>query len=171
MRSFLIFTFIFCLPWAAYTEEVDIKGYEILKVNHELLDQDGNTHQEIGNFVAKARYQRFLEESKKATGIRFQIHWRAPSSDIPNFAVKVDAYGFDADTDRETLVTLTKTYPQILNSAEWTTLDIKGDSFKRLSKLMAWKVTLLQNGQPVAIQKSFTWDDSLVASQKTVENK
>jgi len=167
VRSVFILAWVVCLVSAAPAETGVNSWYEVMKVNHEFLDHKGDTHQEIADLVAKARYQRDLEETGKYSGIRFIIHWQAPSSEIPKFAVKLEARGFDAGSGRETIQTFNKDYPKTPGFSGWTTLDIKGDSLKHLGKLMAWKVTLLENGQPVASRKSFTWDDSLVTSRKT----
>jgi len=148
----LIMGWIPCLP-AETTMD-----YEVMKVNHEFIDEKGDTHTVIADLVAKAKHQRQLESSGLAAGIRFIVHWRAPSSKIPNFVVKVEARGFDANTQREVVETAVKTYPQTPSFSGWAFLDIKDEAFKRLGKLMAWKVTLLQNDQPVAVRKSFMWD-------------
>ncbi len=161
MCKFLILAFWVCLVLPRYAESAEaVSGYEITKVNHELINEKGFTHESIADFVAKAQYQQELAASKSASGLRFIVHWRVPSSRISNFVVKVQARGLDANTQREIEESVTKIYPQTPSSTGWAFLDIEGESAKRLGKLMAWKVTLFQNNNPVATRKSLMWDDS-----------
>jgi len=147
-------------------DTTNTEGYDIMKVNHEFLDEKGNTHDRIGNLVEKARYQKELEESGRYTGLRFIVHWKAPSSDLRDFTVKVELRGFDAGMGRERLQTLTRDYAEMPGSSGWTNLDLKGNDLKDFGRLMAWKVALLQNGKPMATRKSFTWDDPPPADRK-----
>ena len=164
VRTSLLLTigFCLCLPWLARADP----GYEIGKVNHELIDKEGHTHAEIADLVAKARYQGELADSGKAIGIRFIVHWKAPSTLMSDLVVKVEARGLDAGTQAEVVETLLKTYDKVPGPNGWAFLDLQNEAYKRLGKLMAWKVTLLHDNQPMASRKSFTWDDSSLAVTK-----
>ncbi len=163
LRYLLISTLAIGFAFVSSAEE-SVYGYEIVKVNHELLDKDGNTHQEIGDLKSKAKYQNQLEGSENVSGLRFLIHWATPHADIQNFIVKLETRGLDAGSSRESVQTWVKAYPKTENASGWAILDIKDDQVKRLGKLMAWKVTLLENSKSMATRKSFLWDDSLVTS-------
>lgn len=141
-------------------------GYAVIKVNHEFLNAAGETHAETANLVSKARYQEALGKSGKAIGIRFVIHWKAPSDHLRNFTIKVEARGYDAGADRETTQTLVKNFPETDTASDWAFLDITDESYKRFGKLMAWKVTLLRDDSPMAARKSFMWDDTIPAAEK-----
>ena len=144
--------------------------YEILKVNHEFIDNTGGTEGEVGDLVSKAKHQRTLgssaavsslSASNAVNGIRFIVHWRAPASDIPNFDVKVEVRGTLPQTNEETARILLRKYPVTPTYSGWTFIDLRGDTFRRFGALMAWKVSLLQNGRVMATRHSFTWDDSV----------
>jgi hypothetical protein len=144
--------------------------FEIAKVNHAFLDHDGRTADEPGDFVSKARYQRKMSSSPELTGMRFHIHWRAPV-ELKNFTVKLEVRGLDAGSGNEIVETLTKIYPKTENHSGWAIIDITDNTWKKLGKLMAWRVTLLQDGEEMTAKKSFTWDDAFLTSHRPTENK
>lgn len=149
------------LPTAA------VKGYSIKKVNHEYVDAKGNTHEDIADFLAKARYQKKLDYGTDATGIRFYIHWSAPSTVMSDLTVELKVRGLDAKTERETVQTFTKTYSKVPGFSGWATLDINESAYKRMGRLRAWKVSILQDHETMASRQSFTWDDSILTAEKT----
>lgn len=151
-----------CLPLLAWGDP----GYAITKVNHEFINHEGQTHDEIANLTSRATYQQELAGSGKAVGIRFIVHWKAPSTLMSNLVVKVEARGLDAGTQREVVETLLKTYDKVPGFSGWAFLDLRDEAYRRLGKLMAWKVTLLHDNQPMGTRKSFTWDDAHPVSQQ-----
>ncbi len=168
MRFALIFLATVLVTLRLPAETALFNDYEVLKVNHELLDGTGGTEGEVGDLVSKAKHQRTLSSSVTSpslnttnvvTGIRFIVHWRAPASEIPNFDVKVEARGTIPQTNEETAKILIRKYPQTPTYSGWTFIDLTGDTFRRFGALMAWRVSLLQNGRVMASRHSFTWDD------------
>ena len=137
----------------------NVKGYAVKKVNHEFVNLEGNTTDIIADSVAKARYQKKLEDSNQITGMRFHIHWAAPSTLKEDLTVKLDIQGYDAGSQQPTIQSFSKIYTKVEGFSGWAVLDITESSFKRMGKMMAWKVTLLHEGHPMATRKSFTWDD------------
>ncbi len=170
MRTHFLIAILLAFALPAFAEGEN-NGYAVMKVNHEFLNDAGETHSEIGDLTAKARYQQTLEKSGKYTGIRFIVHWKAPSSGIANFVVKIEARGLDAGSQKENIQTLLKTYPRSESSSGWEFMDITDDTLKRFGKLMAWKVTLLSDGKPMAERHSFMWDDTILGTEKTTETK
>ncbi len=152
-------------PLMAFAEDGNVEGYDVKKVNHEFLDAAGYATDEIGDLPAKARYQATLERSGKYDAVRFVIHWRVPSGNIPNVTIKLQVRGMIPKLEHESVETLTKEYPKSPSFSGWVNLDIRDAQLKRLGRIMAWKVTILQDGKPMASRKSFTWDDSFLASQ------
>ncbi len=147
------------------------KDYEISKVNHELIDKDGYTTIEIGDWVKKAQYQKSLFSNKDVKGMRFIVHWKALSSENRRFTVKLQVRGYDGTADQDTFVTLFKNYSETPSHSGWTFLDLKGKDWQHLGTLMAWKASLLENYKVVAERHSFTWDDTLLTSQTPNETK
>lgn len=173
MRYLTFFACILCLNASARaeTDSKESNGYAVAKVNHELIDKDNYTTAIIGNEMEKAKYQVSLEKDPNVKGMRFAIHWKAPSSGIARFMVKLYAHGYDAGADTDTVITLFRNYTETPGSGGWTYLDLKGGDWKRLGKLMSWKVVLLQDFKPVAERHSFTWDESILTSQNPNETK
>lgn len=147
---------IFAAPQNVNQENV--KGYAIKKVNHEFVDLQGNATDVIADSVAKARYQKDLE-GQHVTGMRFHIHWTAPSTLKEDLTVKLDIQGYDAGALQSNVQSFSKVYTKVEGFSGWAVLDITESTFKRMGKMMAWKVTLLHDGHAMAARKSFTWDD------------
>jgi hypothetical protein len=146
--------------------------WEVMKVHHEFIDQLGETTEAIGDLKEKARYQRELSlDAKRVSGIRFLVHWKAPSSEIPKFAVKIEARGVLPATNEETFTEIIKIYKQTPSFSGWTYADIKGSHLEKFGRVVAWKVTLLQNGKPMATRSSFTWDEAAAAAARNKEAK
>jgi hypothetical protein len=164
-RAVLFIVPLLCLLSNAPAQVVQAEGYKVSKVNREFIDAEGNTTDEVGSLVSKAKYQRALERNRKYTGIRFFILWKAPSTPTPNLTVKLEAKGQDAQ-GRSTAASRFRTYPKKSHFSGWAILDIDGESFARFGELRAWKVTILQDGQPMAERKSFLWDDSEASAGK-----
>jgi hypothetical protein len=154
----LVLFLLWFLPNAP-AEVVPQEGYKVAKVNIEYLDVDGNTTDQIGDQAAKARYQRQLERSGKYSGLRFIIIWQAPSTPTPNLVIKLEARGEAPGTDRETSAIRIRAYPQKTHISGWAILDIQGESLKRFGRLKSWKVTILQNNEPMVERRSFMWRD------------
>lgn len=159
VRAVLSVALLLCILPNAPAQVVQQAGYKVAKVNVEYLDAEGNTTSAIGDLVAKARYQRELERNGKYSGIRFVIIWKAPSTPTPNLVIKLEAKGVDGKTGRENSAIRLRAYPQKSHFSGWAILDIEGESLKRLGRLKSWKVTILQNDQPMAERKSFLWQD------------
>jgi hypothetical protein len=141
-------------------DQVSSPGYEVIKVNHEFINQKGFTQDVIGDLVNRAKYQQELQSSGAYKGIRFFIHWKSPSDDSRNIVVKVEARGLDADSGRETTEVLTKSYLDSQTASGWATLDLTNDTFKKFGKLMAWRVSLWRGSEMKTSRVSFTWEDS-----------
>jgi len=150
---------------------VSSPGYDILKVNHELIDEQGNTHSEIADLVNRARYQNELRGSGLYKGIRFIVHWKIPSTELRNLTVKVEARGLDAGSGREVTEVMTKNYMEIPSFSGWATLDLNNEVFKKFGKLMAWRVSLWRGNEMKTSRHSFTWDDSYSRSQVINQNQ
>jgi len=144
--------------------------WDVLKVQHEFMDSEGETASVIGDLKEKAKYQRELSlDAKKVAGIRFLVHWKAPSSQIPKFAVKIEARGVVPATNEETFTQIIKLYQQTPSFSGWTTADITGNHLAKFGRVIAWKVTLLQDGRPMASRASFTWDEAAAAAARNKE--
>lgn len=144
--------------------------WEVMKVHHEFVDTLGETTEVIGDQKEKAAYQQNLSKDwKQVTAIRFVVHWKAPSTGIPKFAVKVEARGVVPATNEETYKEIIKLYKETPNFSGWTHADIKGDDLARFGRVMAWKVSLLQNGKTMATRHSFTWDEAAAAAARNKE--
>lgn len=168
MRAVLVLSALLALAFSSRAEVYS--DWEVLKVQHELLDAEGETTSSIGDLKEKAKYQRELSlDAKRVSGIRFFVHWKAPSSEIPKFAVKIELRGVVPATNEETFTQIIKLYRQTPSFSGWTTADITGNHFAKFGRVVAWKVTLLQDGKPMASRASFTWDEISAAAARNKE--
>lgn len=141
--------------------------WEVMKVHHEFIDTVGETTEAIADLKEKASFQRNLSlDAKLVAGIRFLVHWKAPSTGIPDFAVKIEARGVVPATNEETWKEIIKLYKETPSFSGWTYADIKGDDLAKFGRVVAWKVTLLQNGKPMATRPSFTWDEAAAVAAR-----
>ncbi|MCC7518306.1 MAG: hypothetical protein IT578_03875 [Verrucomicrobiae bacterium] len=165
MRTVFALLALFAL--AAPSRGEMASDWVVLKVHHEFMDSDGETTSAIADLKEKAKYQRELSlDAKKIAGIRFLVHWKAPASKIPKFAVKIEARGVVPATNEETFTEIIKLYRETPSFSGWTTADIVGNHLAKFGRVMAWKVTLLQEGKPMASRSSFTWDETAAAAAR-----
>lgn len=168
--SFLIITCLsgMLIP-SLRADEVSTPGFEVLKVNHEFIDSSGYTKEEPGDLINRARYQSMIRNTDKVRGIRFFIHWKAPNNDGRRLAVKLEARGYDAGSERNSMEVITRRIEDV-DSSGWISVDIDADRYKQFGKLMAWKVSLWSGNELKSSRYSFTWDETYSKDQVSNQN-
>jgi hypothetical protein len=161
VRKIFLFAWIL-LPLAILeAKPPSAPGYEIMKVNHEFIDLAGETQAEIANWVDRAKYQQAVKKVAHK-GVRFFVHWQVPSTLMRDLTIKIETQGWDSDGGRETQETLVRTYPKIPNYSGWAVLDLEGDRYRDFGRMMAWKVTILHQGEVMATRESFMWNHAFL---------
>lgn len=159
MRGLLVFGLVLLalLAGCSTPNSVQKPGYQVVKVNRTLLDQWGHeTGTEVGDLKAEAVYQFDLRHNPKLQfGARFHIKWKAPDK-APQLKLQLDVRGLTAD-NLVVYDTLTEEHPAMDGWAEWSTIDIKGERFKKLGTITAWKVSIFSGGELKAELPSGNW--------------
>ena len=131
-------------------------GFAVLKVNRTLLDPLGHETDVVGNLKGEAVYQYALRhDPNRQTGARFHIKWKSPKR-AERIRLVLELQGLST-TNESTRATLTANQPDMDGWAEWTTVDITGEQFKKLGEIMAWRVTLYSGDRVMAEQPSANW--------------
>jgi hypothetical protein len=131
-------------------------GFAVLKVNRTLLDQFGHETDVVGDLQGQAAYQYDLRHDPfRQRGARFHIKWKAPRR-AERIRLVLDLQGLNP-ANESTRATVAAHQPDMDGWAEWTTLDIKGQQFKKLGEIMAWRVTLYSGDQVMAELPSANW--------------
>jgi hypothetical protein len=144
-------------------------GYQIVKVNRTLFDTDGHETDVVGDLKGEAIYQFHLRDNpSQQAGARFHIKWKAPDK-TQSVKLRLDVRGLTA----ENLVvfdTLSEEHARMDGWAEWSTLDIAGERFKRLGIITAWKVSVFAGGELKAELPSGNWYGNIKADMKQSNN-
>lgn len=145
-----------CLVGCATPNTVQKPGYQIVKVNRTFLDLDGHETDVVGDLQGEAIYQFGLRNNpERQSGARFHVKWKAPRH-TSQIRLQLEVRGL---TDKNLIVqdVLTQDYPSMDGWAEWSTLDITGERYKRLGTITAWKVSVYTGGQLMAELPSGNW--------------
>ena len=136
----------------------------IAKVLPHLLDRKGR-HTLYPSLFERDAYQSHLRKTpKKQSGIRFDIRWKATGSSSTPLKLKVALRGSEAY--RTTPYVLTKEVDSKGRLGTWSALTLTGKPFKKMGKLMAWKVTLSHGETQLDEQTSFLWADIIASKQE-----
>ncbi len=128
---------------------------KIAKVLPHFLDQQGR-HTLYPSLFERDAYQHHLRQnSKKQSGIRFDIKWKADGSKDAPFQLKVALRGSKAY--RTEPYVITKEVEPKGWFGTWSKLPLTGKSFDKMGKLMAWRVTLWHKNEQLDEQTSFLW--------------
>lgn len=126
---------------------------KIVKVLPHYLDLNGK-HAVSPSLFDRDAYQAFLIRNiDKCSGLRFDVQWRAFKTQ--GLLLKIEMRG-SADNGAK-VYTIEKPIKKETFWGNWTTIYYTGEDFKRLGKLLAWRVTLWRGDQLVSEQKSFLW--------------
>ena len=150
-RPFLIVAlcFLMCAAASAATSRV-------IKVLPQLLDLKGQ-HALTPSLYDRDAYQKFLRlHPEQISGMRFAIEWKAPSTPAGPLKLRVEIRGITHRDLPPTTVLEQDVKPGGWFS-HWAYLPLKGDEYKKIGEVTAWRVTLWNNNQLLSEQKSFLW--------------
>lgn len=140
----------------ATENKVSRGGCSVLKVNRTLLDEKGYETDVVGDLKGEAAYQYVLRhEPRRQTGARFHIKWKAPRK-TDQLRLVLDLQGLNASNE-STRDSISRSFPDRDDWAEWTTIDVTGAQFKKLGTIMAWRVTIHSGDRIMAELPSANW--------------
>jgi hypothetical protein len=139
------------LAWPALNSQA--ASTKIIKALPHFLDREGR-HSLSPSLYDRDAYQAFLRRSpKERSGLRFDVQWKAYSSD--ELKLRVEMRG--AQQKEATTAILEGPVRQTGLFSKWTSLKLAGEDYKQFGELVAWRATLWDGGKLLAEQKSFLW--------------
>jgi hypothetical protein len=152
MRRWLFLMLCLCSVSAA--EAVTGK---VIKVLPHFLDQQGR-HTLSPSLFDRDAYQAVLRDHpEQRSAIRFDIEWK--SKNVPAGATLRMQLEVRGVATEKTVVQLKfdKSVEPTGWLGGWTSLTVKGEDYKKLGDLSAWRVTLWEGNRMLSEQKSFLW--------------
>ncbi len=140
---------IFCLGFAAPSMEA--APGRIKKVLPHYLDAEGR-HTLSPSLYERDAYQELLRQNpEKRHGLRFDVHWKAPSKSILLLRIEMRGARGTEPTDH------VLSRPFVSRGGQWSSLAVEGENYKQFGELIAWRATLWDGEKLVDEYKSFLW--------------
>ncbi|HUC85302.1 MAG TPA: hypothetical protein VL970_08930 [Candidatus Acidoferrales bacterium] len=153
MRALLIL--LLSLGVAAAAQPADAVTGRIIKVLPLLLDLQGRTATSPSLFDRDA-YQAILrEQATNVSAVRFDVLWKAAKAPDEKFRIAVELRGIGTNSIPRVQTLETNVVPGA--HSQWTAIPLAGQAYKDFGRVVAWRVTLWNDGQLLGEQKSFLW--------------
>jgi hypothetical protein len=127
----------------------------VMKVLPHLLDLKGR-HALSPSLYERDAYQALLREHpEKQSGLRFDVQWKAVGAAPESLKLRVEVRGM-AHGDLPEQIVLEK----LVKPGRWRRWDdliLQGNDFQTVGQVTAWRVSLWDNADLLAEQKSFLW--------------
>jgi hypothetical protein len=151
-RQRLLFPILFLL--IAFCGKAEAADVHIKKVLPQFIDAKERNSISPSLYERDA-YQLYLRNHpEERTGIRFNVLWSG-SSKGKNLRLRAELRGvLNNNTQTETLETGVQKTGWFRT---WSVVIFRGESYKRLGDLVAWRATLWDGDKQIAEQKSFLW--------------
>ncbi|HEY3860506.1 MAG TPA: hypothetical protein VGO59_01355 [Verrucomicrobiae bacterium] len=127
----------------------------VLKVLPQLLDLRGR-HALSPSLYERDAYQFHLRKYPKARGgARLAVQWKAKKADWSKLTLRAEMRWLQGDTIR----TVTMEEPAVKTGyfSNWSEFRVEGADYAGLGEIVAWRVTLLEDGHPLGELESFLW--------------
>jgi hypothetical protein len=85
--------------------------------------------------------------------MRFDVQWK--SHDLKKATVRLEVRGAKTPPRRDELFEREVKAGGFFR--RWSSLRVEGKDFERVGKIMAWRVSIWEDGQLLAEEKSFLW--------------
>jgi hypothetical protein len=144
-----------CLWLAASAAALADDAVRILKVLPHFLDQKGR-HALNPSLYERDAYQAKLRQNPKLrSGLRFDVQWKGGAKRPLKLRIEMRG-GKDDQITRRTLEAPAERHGWFSN---WSEAKLTGDDYQKFGEMVAWRVTLWDGDQQVAVEKSFLWQD------------
>jgi hypothetical protein len=151
MRRSLIL--LFCLSCVFAGEAATAR---INKVLPHYVDLQGR-HTLSPSLFDRDAYQAVLRDHpEQRSAIRFDVDWKSKDKPSEPLKIRVEIRGV-ATEKAPVQVTLEKNLEPTGWLGRWTSLTVKGEDYRKLGEVTAWRVTLWEGNRLLSEQKSFLW--------------
>lgn len=128
----------------------------IIKVLPQYLDKAGRHALSPSLFERDAYQARLQRHPELRDGLRFAVQWKVKGKPAEPLKLRVEIRGVTAENTPHELV-FEQTVRRKRWFAQWSYPCIRGDNYKRLGEMRAWRVTLWAGDTLLAEQRSFLW--------------
>lgn len=127
----------------------------VIKVLPHLMDQDGK-HARSPSLFERDAYQAYLRQNpEEQSGIRYDIQWQSYISG--EYTMKLELLGRVSEGKANTKTVEVKL--DVKNRRRsWDSVEFKGEEFKKFGQIVAWRVSIWQNGEMLTRKQSFLWE-------------
>ncbi len=119
------------------------------------LDHKGRHTLSPSLYERDAYQARLRSNPELVSGIRFDFKWSARGADRGKLRVRIEIRGSKTTPGNPFVV------EQPVNRkgffGRWSSVTVEQADFEKVGKMIAWRVTLLEEGQELAQQRSFLW--------------
>ena len=153
MRALLIFLVSLGLIAAAHAADA-VTG-RIIKVLPLFLDQQGRDATSPSLFERDAYQAHLREHTNEISALRIDVLWKATKATDEKLKIAVELRGVGAGSVPKLKTLEMDVVPG--KFSQWTEIPLAGDDYKKFGTVVAWRVTLWNNGRMLGEQKSFLW--------------
>jgi len=130
----------------------------VTKVLPQYLDLKGRASLSPSLYDRDAYQAQLRKHPEQRSGLRINVNWRGRAPAGSTLKLRAELRGtvkgnLPAQTTLETEVKIGKSG----TGSGWVKLTLKGEEYKKLGEVTAWRVSLWNGDQFVADQKSFLW--------------
>jgi hypothetical protein len=150
-RPILIFAFCFLASVAA-----SAATGKVIKVLPQFLDLKGR-HAISPSLYDRDAYQAYLRtHTTNVSSMRFAIQWKASDASADSLKLRVEVRGV-THGERPPIIVLEQQVKPGFWFNHWASLPLKGDDYKKVGEVIAWRATLWDGDKMIGEQKSFLW--------------
>jgi hypothetical protein len=153
MRALLILLVSFGVVAAAHA--ADAPAGRIVKVLPLLVDLRGRTALSPSLFDRDAYQAVLREQATNVSAVRFDVLWKAAKAPQETIKITVELRGIGTNSIPTLHTMETNVVPGTFR--KWTAIPLAGDDYRRLGRVIAWRVTLWGGQQRLGAENSFLW--------------
>jgi len=132
---------------------VEAASAKISKVLPHLVDREGR-HALSPSLYERDAYQAHLRERpEEVGGMRFDVHWKVSRDLAEGLRLRIELRG----TGQPEVITLERPVERRPWYDRWSRVLLNEETFGRLGRLIAWRVSLWRGPEMIAEQRSFLW--------------
>ena len=129
----------------------------VIKVLPEFLDLQGRNSLTPSLYERDAYQVKLRDHPKERSGMCFYVNWKTKGAVWEPLVVRLEVRGTAQGKLPENLV-----LEQLVENrggwfSHWTEITLKGEAYKKMGSVTAWRVTLWEGRQLLGEQKSFLW--------------
>src|SRR5690242_21775773 len=128
----------------------------VIKVLPHFLDQNGRAALSPSLYDRDAYQVVLREHPEKRSGIRFDMQWKTKGPAWSDLKLRVELRGV-AQGNLPKQMVLERELAATGLFSRWTSMTLKGEEYKTLGEVTAWRVTLWEGEQQLSEQRSFLW--------------